>query len=306
MRMSWRVLMLDRELLVFPLAAIILCALIPFGTYSLGYLDFKSSDFGGGETFVCTSRSNAQTRAVDDNCVRQSAPPADDSPSPEAKFAAAASTLFAVVLVSVFFDAALVAAAMERLRGGDPDVRSGLRAAAARLPQLMVWTLIVVIVKVAVAATRRSRNPLARFSAAVSDIAFNVITFFVVPLIVAEGRSPVTAIPRSEELLRDTWGSQIKANFAFGALRFMAVGVIVLLTPVIVLGNLQVGLALALPLIVLVNTTFTALEGIFKAALYDFATGQPPHGFDEQALRFSFEPPVRRQYRAGRGFRDFL
>ena len=52
-------------------------------------------------------------------------------------------TLYAIgYFIVIFFNAALVSAALERLRGGDPNVGSGLRHAAAHLPQIIGWAIV--------------------------------------------------------------------------------------------------------------------------------------------------------------------
>lgn len=44
----------------------------------------------------------------------------------------------------------------------------------------------------------------------------------------------------------------------------------------------------------------TALEGVFKAALYDFAIGKDPHGFDRATLQSAYAP------RPGGGMRGLV
>ena len=44
------------------------------------------------------------------------------------------------------------------------------------------------------------------------------------------------------------------------------------------------GIAVGVPLVALAMGTVQALEGIFKAALYDYARGDDPHGFDRDTL----------------------
>ena len=44
------------------------------------------------------------------------------------------------------------------------------------------------------------------------------------------------------------------------------------------------GIAVGVPLVAIAIGTVQALEGIFKAALYDFARGEQPQGFDRGTL----------------------
>src|SRR5262249_48242647 len=49
---------------------------------------------------------------------------------------------FCFFFVIIFFNAALVSCALIRFHGGEPTVGDGLRAALARLPQIVLWALV--------------------------------------------------------------------------------------------------------------------------------------------------------------------
>src|SRR5947208_1412206 len=44
--------------------------------------------------------------------------------------------------IGIFFQAAVVAGATERMRGGDPTVRSALAAAGRRIGPILMWALV--------------------------------------------------------------------------------------------------------------------------------------------------------------------
>jgi len=113
-RQSWRVLMLDKELLVFPLVSGIACLLV-------------LATFVGGA--FATGIAQRET-----------------APNEGAAWALAFAYYFANYFVIVFFNAALVACAMIRFEGGNPAVGDGLRAASARLPQILAWALLAATV----------------------------------------------------------------------------------------------------------------------------------------------------------------
>src|SRR5690606_1356559 len=50
--------------------------------------------------------------------------------------------LLGISFVVIFFNAALIAAAIERLRGGDPTVASGLRAVVPHIHNIFGWAVI--------------------------------------------------------------------------------------------------------------------------------------------------------------------
>ena len=257
--MSWRVLMKDRELVAFPIlsgASLLVAAAVFFAAAgATGTIDRIAP--GEGEA--------ADVGGLD---------------------IALSLGLYACgYFIVIFFNAALVAAALERLRGGDPNVGSGLRAAAARLPQILGWAIIAATVGLILQLARdRTDNFLGRLALALVGGVWAYLTFFVVPVLVAEGLGPISAIRRSGGLFRRTWGQQVTSSFGFGLvyivaalLAFLPAAAIFALSPLagLVAGAVLVGLAVA---------TVQALEGIFKAALYEFANGESPQGFDSGTL----------------------
>ena len=197
--------------------------------------------------------------------------------------------VFISTAIVIFFNSALVAAALERLRGGDPNVRSGLRAASARLPQILAWALISVIVSIILQALRERGGFAGQIASMIGGVAWSLATFFVIPVLVAEGVGPIEAIKRSAGLLGRTWGRQVAASFGFGL--FSIVAVIVAALPGVLLFFVHpiLGIAVGVPLVALAVGVVTALEGIFKAALYDFANGETPHGFERSTLENAYQ-----------------
>ena len=120
------------------------------------------------------------------------------------------------------------------------------------------------------------------------------MTFFVIPVMVSENEGPISSIKRSASIIRETWGRQITATFGFFIVYLLAIVaaaipaiLLFLIAPAvgIIVGILLVGFALAI-----VQT----LEGIFKAALYDFAVGTQPEGFDLRTLQTAYQPDYAR------------
>lgn len=257
MKMSWRVLMLDRELLLFPLMAGVMLALMAGIGVLTGSIDAVANEreqAGGGDLAV------------------------------------AVVLAFCSSTIVIFFNAALVAAAMERLRGGDPDVVSGLRAATERLPQILAWALITAVVTVILRALRERGGIGGAIASAIGGMAWDFATFLVVPVLVAEGVGPFAAIRRSASLLRQTWGRQVAASFGFTIVMLIAGGAALLIAVLLFLVHPVLGIGIGVPLVALAIGVVAALEGIFRAALYDYAIGQTPHGFDSVTLQGAWQP----------------
>ena len=270
MKMSWRVLMLDRELIFFPVMSVAALVLLAVAIFAGGLL---GGAFGLAE---------------------------EGGEGSGGDLALGLLLAFGSSFIIIFFNAALVAAALERLRGGDPNVASGLKAASAHIPQILGWALITTVVTLILQALRDRGGIAGQVASMLGGIAWSLATFFVIPLLVAEGIGPIEAIRRSSSLLRDTWGRQIAASFGFGIVTFGAIIVAAIPGLVLALVHPLLGLAVGIPLVGLAWATVTALEGIFKAALYDFAIGKEPHGFDRATLQTAYGP------QAGGGMRGIV
>jgi hypothetical protein len=110
------------------------------------------------------------------------------------------------------------------------------------------------------------------------------MTFFVVPVLVADGIGPISAIKRSGAMFRKTWGQQFAASFGFG-LFYLVAGLVAFLPAAAIFAISPIaGLFLGVLLVGLAFGTVQALEGIFKAALYEHSNGEVPQGFDRATL----------------------
>jgi len=265
MKMSWRVLMKDRELILYPIMSgivllVVIAAFAGIGA-TTGTLDRLDSMSGSGSA----AAASEEARPVD--------------------YVMGASLYVIAYFVVIFFNAALVSAALERLRGGDPTVRSGLRAAWAHLPQIIGWAIIAATVGLILQAIRdRMDNFLGRMVMGFLGAAWAYATFFVVPVLVAEGIGPIEAIKRSGGLSRGTWGRQFTASFGFGLVYIVAVLLAFLPAALLFIVAPVLGLLAGTVLFALAIGTVQAMEGIFKAALYEYTLGEQPQGFDRDTL----------------------
>ena len=101
--------------------------------------------------------------------------------------------------------------------------------------------------------------------------AWSYLTFFVIPTIVVEGVGPVQAIKRSSSLFKKTWGEQFVSTFGFGLL---FVGAVILgALPALIVGQISPVLGVAVGVVTVGGAAalVSSLEGIFKAALYEYA-----------------------------------
>lgn len=192
--------------------------------------------------------------------------------------------------VGVFFTAALVSGAHERLNGGNPSVGSALGGAARRFPQILGWAVVATTVGL-VLQFIADRGIIGRIVAGMLSFAWQVLTFLAVPVIIVEGPGPFASLKRCGELFRQTWGENLIAQVGFGLLGFVAV--LPGLALAFGLGAVVpiAGIVLGVAWIAVVSLILSALNGIYRAALYQYATtGQVPPGFPPEAMQYAFAP----------------
>ena len=201
--------------------------------------------------------------------------------------------------VIFFFNAALVAAAMIRLEGGDPTVADGLRAARERIGPILGYAAIAATVGMLLQALRnRDNNFIVRMVGSLLGVAWTMASFLVVPVLVQQNVGPIDAIKRSVELLKRTWGENAIGNvgigLVFGIAMFalIALGVLLVILAASASGALAVTVAVFVALAaVTLGIVQSALAGIYSAALYRYATvGEAPAGFAGTGLQTAFSP----------------
>lgn len=199
--------------------------------------------------------------------------------------------------VTIFFNSALVGAALIRLEGGDPTVADGFAAARSRIGPILGYAAIAATVGMILQALKdKENNFLVRIFASGLGVAWTLATFLVVPVLVAENIGPIDALKRSVELLKRTWGENAIGNvgigFAFGLLMFAGIVLAIVLVVASALVSIELAIAvgvLAVLALVLLGIVQTALASIYSAALYRYAmAGEAPAGFEGTALASAF------------------
>ena len=115
------------------------------------------------------------------------------------------------------------------------------------------------------------------------------MTFFVVPVLVAENLGPIGAVKRSGSLFKRTWGEQMVANFGFGMVGLVAVVAAAVPAWVIAQVSMVAGIGVGVVTVGVAVATVATLETIFKSALYGFvADGRVADGFTEDTLAAAY------------------
>ncbi len=201
----------------------------------------------------------------------------------------------AAAWMSAIGQAAVVAGAAQRMDGHDPTIGTAFAAARSRAIRLLEWAFLATVVAAVLDAIEQRLGIFGRIISWLGSVAFAVMSFLALPIIVFEDVGAIEAFKRSSKMLKATWGEQITFNFGMGLISLLAIipGVLVGgalvgtgVTPVVVLG---VGIIVAW--VVLAVAVTSSLSAVFKAALYRWAKDLPVDPvFAPSDFRTAFRP----------------
>ncbi|MFA1611797.1 DUF6159 family protein [Halobellus rubicundus] len=122
--------------------------------------------------------------------------------------------------VATFFNAAVVHCAAQLFDGNPTSVRDGLAAAWGARRQIALWAVTAATLGTVLYILDEKFGVVGSLTRMVFDLAWALLTFFIVPVIVLdERRSLRRQLRRSGSLFRDTWGESVSAtlgvSFAF-------------------------------------------------------------------------------------------
>ncbi|WP_420641122.1 DUF6159 family protein [Candidatus Leptofilum sp.] len=256
---SWRVLLADKELMIFPVVAFFASVLVMITfavpTVLAGVLD----------TAVANGKLSIFSYIV-------------------------AFLFYAVMyFVTIFSNTALVGAAMIRLEGGDPTVSDGFRIAFGKIGTIFGYAVIAATVGTILRMISERSGTIGRLVVSLIGFVWNIATFLVVPVLVVEKVGPIDAVKRSASLLKETWGEQIAGNLSvglvFGIISFLVVlAGVPLIIVAVASGSVALivtAVAVVVLLLVAISLVSSTLSGIYTAAVYRFATTGDTGGYFE-------------------------
>jgi hypothetical protein len=265
---SWQVLSRDRELVAIPLIAGLLSLLVFAAVAGPGVLLLD----GGSE---------------------------DDSSSSWAIWIVLAVAGLLATWVSVIGQAAVVSGAGQRMDGTDPTLGSAFAGARTRTGRLFEWAVLATVVAIVLDVIQERLGLAGRILGSLGGLAFSVMSFLALPVIVFEDVGAIDGFKRSSQLLRSTWGEQLTFSFGLGlvgmvaALPGIALGVGLGVTGVAALQ--VVGVALGALWVLAVVAVVSCLSAVFKTALYRYARQQPVDvAFETADLSGAFRPKPAR------------
>ena len=206
---------------------------------------------------------------------------------------------FVQYTVIFFFNSALVGAALIRLGGGDPTVSDGLAIASKRMPSIIGYAAISATVGMILRAIAERSGFLGRLVSGFLGMAWSLATYLVVPILVTEDLGPIDAVKKSGALFKKTWGEQVIGNFGMGWAMFLmwVSWSAVWITAVVLIGNIFQTAVAVLPFVavgilgyIFLALFSSALKGVYTAALYQYATTGDAGFFDSSIMEDAFRP----------------
>jgi len=267
-RASWSVVRADKELMILPVLSV-LALLVVVGSFALplAALGAFNSEAVGPE------------------------------PGPGSWIVGFAFYVVAY-FIGIFFNTALVGAAMIRMDGGNPTVGDGLRLAWARVGRIFGYACIAATVGLLLRMLEERVGWLGSLVVKLLGIGWALASFLVVPVLVTRDVGPVQAVKESASLLRETWGENIIGGVGLSlafALAYVALAVafgaaVLLVAQVNVPALFALVVLVAVVAAVVLAALQATMQGIYSAALYRYAISHdaPIPGFPAELMQQSF------------------
>lgn len=207
-----------------------------------------------------------------------------------------------VYTISIYFNVALTGAVFKELDGGTATVQEGLAIANSKIGLILQYAAISATVGVVLNAVRERGGLIGNIAASLFGMAWNLVTFFVVPLLVLEDKSVIDLIRDSGRMLKATFGEQVVGGFGVGSvIGLMTLGIIIvgILLTVLLSGisTLLMGIVIVLTVVsvVVISLIGSTLSSIYRVLVFRYAqTGTVPSDMDISLLQGAFKEKKKR------------
>lgn len=204
---------------------------------------------------------------------------------------------FCLYLVQTFFSCALMGAANVAFAGGESSLSVGLDLAWSRFGRIVAWAAVAATVGVILRTLEERAGLIGKIVIALLGAAWTLLTYFMGPVIVFEDLGVSDGLARSTALIKKTWGESVGKGLTFTAFTLLGLvvlfggfGVLMMVNPILAVLCLVLGF-------VALMTVVSAMDGIFKVALYRYACwNMVPDGFSPELIQGAFAPKKKRRF----------
>jgi hypothetical protein len=273
---SWSVLTAEKELLVIPVASFVATSIVVALSGGAMYLTVDQT------TVVGTARTSGAARDLTVGATEL---------TPTAlTYVVGVVAYIAITFVVTYFAAALVAGAWEKLNGGSPSLGSSFGAATKRIGPIAGWALLSGTIGLVIQSLEERLGILGQLVGSALGMAWRIVTWLAIPVIVVEGTGPWPSLKRSASLFKQTWGENLIAAGGFGLLGFLVILIGMAISALLFAAVPIAGVILFVVWIAVASTILATLNGIYRTALYGYASGHQVQWFDQSQLAAAFTP----------------
>lgn len=209
-----------------------------------------------------------------------------------------------LAFIATFFNVCVVYTIKKRFEGGNATFFESLGFGFSKLKLIFAWSIVSATVGLVLNILNNVAEKLGPVGKIIMNITVSVlggvwgiITIFVVPAMVYDNVGPLTAIKNSVETLKKTWGESLIRYVGLGLVQLVIflgilfVGIIFSIILLLVLPLLGIIMFLVtLVLLILVVLIFTLLNTVFNTALFVYAkTGTVPQGYNPELMKSAFK-----------------
>lgn len=215
---------------------------------------------------------------------------------------------FALIFISTYFSAMLIAGLLQRFKGETPTLKSAFSVVKIHTLPLLWFSVLTGAVGYILQVIEEHVPLAGKISTWIAGAVWSVASMFAVPVIVSssENVNPFSATRRSAEIIKKTWGETAILSIGIGFVSLISVIVyiaIIGLTGVltafilnatsasVVTAGVSYGVLGFVGFIGLVGVMLllSMLSAVVKSAIFHYATtGETPEGFERDILRSSF------------------
>lgn len=196
-----------------------------------------------------------------------------------------------IMFIVGFFQAGLYSVVQARFSGQNTTFSYGISVALRKAGKIFVWSLVSATVGIILQIIADKFKLAGRIIASLCGAAWNILTFFSLPALVADDIGVFDAYKESASVIRKKWGETIIINFGTGLVFFFTylalfgffiIAMVIAPSPV----TFIVGSLLLIGSILVLSIISSTLNSIFKMAIFMYAkTGEIPQGFSEDIIK---------------------
>lgn len=189
--------------------------------------------------------------------------------------------------IIVFFNSALIYCAVKILNGEETSLGDGMSFAFSKIDKILAWSVLSATVGTLLQLLQNA-GKIGEIVASLIGIAWSIMTFFVVPVLIYEDKGVIESVKESGRLMKQKWGESLAANVSFGLFHLLGILVAFGIGMLLMQVNVLLAIIVGLGLILLISTVITAARTVFVAAVYNRVTGRPVGNFDGDLLDSAF------------------